>query len=307
MLAFYPCWVSCPSSVLRGLVGALLLCAMVSSPVRGDDAEIAKLLKDKGVKVTEPKGVVTAVAVPDGSKLTDADFAQIGRLVHLKSLDVNNGLNNDRLAMLANLAELENIQTNVAQVTDDGIKPLAKLKSLRNLKFFHPGPMFSGAGLAHLAELPHLERLTVAGSFAFNDEGMAAVAKLTKLIEFRSWHVGWTQEGVKKLKDLPQLKSLNLGQRLSYKVPACPTDETIAVVAEMKSLETLQLAESRLTLAALRQLKQLPAMKHLILEGIDMPKADVDRLKMDLPTVKIDWTEPNETYKKRIKALFGGE
>jgi len=273
--------------------------------VRGDDVDIGKLLKDKGVTVTEAKGVVTALAVADGSKLTDQDFGQIGRLVHLKTLDVNKGLTDDRIAQLASLGELEYLQTNLAQVTDDGLKPLARLKNLRILKLFHPGESFSGKGLAHLADLPHLERLTVAGSLAFNDEGMAAVAKLSRLQEFRTWHAGATQEGVKRLKDLKDLKSLYLGQRLTYKPPACPTDETIAIVAELKALEALQLGEARLTFNALRQLKQLPALKKLTLEGIDMPKADVERLRSELAMVKIDWTEPNEAYKKRIQALFG--
>lgn len=293
--------------ISRRFVAALLLFVLAACSVRADEAEIAKLLKEKGVMVTESKGTVTAVTVPDGAKLTDADFKQLTQLVHLKTLDLNNCLNNDRLAQLTNLAELEYLQTNLAQITDEGLKPLAQLKNLRNVKFFHPGKSFSGAGLAQLADLPHLERLTVAGSFEFNDEGMAAVARLTNLQEFRTWHVGVTQEGVKKLKELKNLKSLNLGQRLTYKPPACPTDETLAILAELKSLETLQLSEAHLTLTALEQLKQLPALKKLTLDGIDIPKADVERLRKDLPAVKIDWTEPNETYKKRIQALFGSE
>ncbi|OAI50714.1 hypothetical protein AYO44_05445 [Planctomycetaceae bacterium SCGC AG-212-F19] len=293
--------------LIPGCVSAFLLCALRPYPVRADESEIGKLLKDKGVAVTETKGVVTAVAVRDGGKLTDADFGQIGRLAHLKTLDLNNCLSNERLAQLTELAELEYLQTNLAQITDDGLKPLARLKNLRNLKFFHPGPSFSGAGLAHLAELPHLQQLTVAGSLAFNDEGMKAVAKLTRLQEFRTWHAGATQEGVKKLKELPNLKSLNLGQRLSYKPPACPTDETIAILADLKSLEVLQLSEARLTYTALLQLKKLPALKKLTLEGIDVLKLDVERLQKDLPMVKIEWTEPNETYQKRIRALFGSD
>jgi hypothetical protein len=207
---------------------------------------------------------------------------------------------------LADLAELEYLQTNLAQVTDDGLKPLARLKKLRNLKFFHPGKSFSGAGLAHLAELPNLDRLTVAGSLAFNDDGMAAVAKLTRLQEFRTWHAGQTQEGVKKLQALTNLKSLFLGQRLTYKPPACPTDETIALLVEMKSLESIQLDEARFTLAALQQLKQLPALKKLTLGGVDMAREDVERLRKEMPQVKIEWTAPTETYRKRIQALFGG-
>ena len=159
----------------------------------------------------------------------------------------------------------------------------------------------------HVRRLPHLERLTVAGSLAFNDEGMAAVARLTRLQEFRTWHAGATQEGVKKLKSLTNLKSLYLGQRLTYTPLACPNDDTLAIVAEMKSLESLQLDEARLSFAALQRLRQLPALKKLTLGGIDIPPADVERLKKELPTVKIEWTEPSEVYRKRIRALFGGE
>jgi hypothetical protein len=244
--------------------------------------------------------------VPDGSKLTDDEFRQLTCLSHLKMVSLSNGLDDERLALLTTLAELEYLQTNLAQITDEGVKPLAKLKSLKNLKFFHPGKAFSGAGLAHLEKLPNLERLTVAGSLAFNDDGMAAVARLTGLKEFRTWHAGGTDEGVRKLKELKQLKSLYLGQRLTYKPPACPTDATIALLTEMKSLESLQLDEARLTFPALQQLSKLPALKKLILGGIDIPRAEVERLRRELPQVKMDWTEPNEAYQRRIRALFGG-
>lgn len=291
----------------QATVWASLLCWLCWSPVHADDAAIGKLLKEKGVAVTESKGAVTAVMVQDGSKLTDADFRQLGRLKELKILNLNNCLNDERLAQLTGLADLEYLQTNLAQVTDDGLKPLALLKNLRNVKFFHPGKSFSGAGLAHLAELPHLERLTVAGSLSFGDEGMVAVARLTQLKEFRTWHAGQTAKGMKHLTALKNLQSLYLGQRLTYQPPACLSDETIAILAEMKALESLQLEEAQLTLPALRQLKHLPALKQLTLGGIDMPEAEVERLRKELPQVVIKWTKPNETYLKRIRALFGSE
>ena len=291
---------------IRGSILALVVIALFSGPAGADDAEIARLLKDKGAEVTMSDGAVTAVTVKDGSKLTDDDFRQITRLGRLKTLDLSNCLNDERLTQLTTLEALEYLQTNLAQVTDDGVKPLARLKNLKTLKFFHPGKSFSGAGLAHLAELPNLRSVTVAGSLAFNDDGMAAVAHLTGLTEFRSWHAGWTEEGVKKLRALKNLKSLYLGQRLTYEPPACPTDETVGVLAEMKSLESLQLDEARLTYGALQRLKQLPALKKLTLGGIDIPKEDVERLKQELPQVKVEWTEPTEVQQKRIRALFGG-
>jgi hypothetical protein len=110
---------------------------------------------------------------------------------------------------------------------------------------------------------------------------------------------------VKKLKDLPNLKQLTLGQRLAYKPPTTLSDETLAVLAEMKTLETLQLEEARLKPEALRRLKEVPELKKLVLEGIDIPEADIEALRRDMPKVEIKWTRPNEVYMKRIQALFG--
>jgi hypothetical protein len=272
-----------------------------------DDAEIGKLLKGRGAEVTESKGTITSVNVSDGVKFGDEGFRDLLRLPHLKMLSLSNGLNDERVAQLTALTELEYLQTNLAQVTDDGVKSFARMTNLKNLKFFHPGKSFSGAGLAQLAGMPNLQHLTVAGSFAFNDDGMAAVAKLPKLKEFRTWHAGGTNEGVKKLTALKNLKSLHLGQRLTYKSPACPNDETLPILAEMTSLESLILDEARLSFSALEQLKRLPNLKTLKLSGIDIAKGDVERLKTEMPRVKIEWTEPNETYQKRIRALFGNK
>jgi hypothetical protein len=287
-----------------GIILGFLAASLCSSPVYGGEAEILKVLKEKGATVTEKRGVASELSIKDCTKWTDADFRQLGQLTRLKSLSVGLGLTDQAVALLSGLAELERFSSNGMQVSDEGLKPLAKLKKLHSLAFFHPGKTFSGSGLACLAELPNLEHLTVAGSFAFKDEGMAAVGKLTRLKEFRTWHAGQTDEGVKSLKSLKNLKSLHLGQRLALKPPACPSDETLAVLAELKSLEALQLDETRLTLAALAQLKQLPGLKKLTLGGIEIPEADVERLRQKLPAVEIKWTKPSDAYSKRIRSLF---
>jgi hypothetical protein len=270
-----------------------------------DDAEVVKLLREKGVKVVESKGVATSAEVGDCSKWTDDDFKLLARLSHLKNLSFGPGLGDAHLPLLAGLAELDTVQTNLSLLTDDGMKGFAAFKSLKILKFFHPSKAFTGTGLAALSEMASLERLTVAGSLAFADDGMAAVGKLTRLKEFRTWHAGQTLEGVKKLKELPNLKNLTLGQRLAYKPPTTVADETLEVLAELKSLETLQLEEARLKVDSLIKLKQLPELKKLTLEGIELTEADLERLRGELPKVDIKWTKPSEVYQKRIDALFG--
>ena len=180
-----------PELSFRRTVLALVVIALSAVPAGADDAEIAKVLKDKGAEATESDGVVTGLTVKDGSKLADDDFHQLTRLRRLKTLDLSNGLNDERISQLIALEGLEYLQTNLAQVTDDGLKPLAKLKNLKTLKLFHPDKSFSGVGLAHLADMPNLRSMTVAGSLAFGDHGMAAAAQLTGLTEFRSWHAGY--------------------------------------------------------------------------------------------------------------------
>jgi len=283
------------------MLAAILLTFLAAT----DDAEVARLLREKGVKVTESKGIATSAEVGDCSKWTDEDFKQVARLSHLKSLSFGPGLADGHLPLLAGLAELESLQTNLALITDDGVKGLAGFKSLKIVKFFHPCKAFTGTGLSALKEMASLERLTVAGSLAFNDDGMAAVGTLTRLKEFRTWHAGQTLEGVKQLKGLTNLKNLTLGQRLAYKPPTTLADDTLEVLAELKSLETLQLEEARLKVESLALLKRLPELKKLTLEGIDLSEADLEKLRGELPQVDIKWTKPSDVYFKRINALFG--
>jgi hypothetical protein len=282
-----------------GSFAAVLIVAL------SQEGDAVRLLREKGAKVVETNGVATAVEAGDVARWTEEDLRQLARLPKLRILSLDGGPDDATVVHLAGLAELETLQTNRSELTDGGMKALASLRKLKNLKLFHPGKAFTGTGLAHLADLPDLERLTVAGSLQFGDEGMGAVAKLVRLKEFRTWHAGQTIEGVKKLRELKALKHLTLGQRLAYKPPATVSDETIPILAELATLESLQLEEARLSFGALQRLESLPALKRLTLQGIDLPEADVERLRARLPKVELKATKPNEAYQKRIQALFG--
>jgi hypothetical protein len=280
---------------------ALLLAPALSA----SNADIEAALKAKGAEPVESKGALTGLSFRDCTGLTAGDCQQIHQLSHLKSLSFGKGFNDAELKALGAMPELETLNANGMEVSDAGIGALAQSPNLKSIAIFHPGKGFTGAGLAALAKLPRLERLTVAGSTEFADAGMAAVASLGQLKEFRTWHSGVTLEGVKKLPALKQLTSLTLGQRLSRTPPTTLSDEAIAVLADCSSLEALNLQEARLTLSALGQLKKLPKLKRLTLDGIDLPEADVTALKAQLASVDIRWTAPNGPAKQRIDALFG--
>ena len=62
-----------------GPLAALLLSALCPLSAAADDAEVVKALKDKGAEAAAAKGVVTALAVRDGSKMTDAEVRTLRR------------------------------------------------------------------------------------------------------------------------------------------------------------------------------------------------------------------------------------
>jgi hypothetical protein len=281
--------------------------------VRADDAATAASLRALGGEATVTRGAVTKVSFRDCSKLGAPEFKAIGELKSLKSLTLYGsckGLTDETLAHFAGLTALEELGTDGIQVTDAGLKHLAALPSLRSASFFHiafPDKGFTGAGFAAFKSLPKLERLTVAGT-PFNDQGMAAVAELTQLKEFRTWHTYQTQAGNEHLLKLTGLRSLMLGQRLRQyggKPNALSIDDsTLATLAKMKSLESLGLDEVRLSHTALAQLKALPNLKKLSLQRADISEADLAKLRADLPGVAIDFKPMTDEERKKLDTFL---
>jgi len=272
-------------------------------PLHGGEAEIAAAIAAKGGKVTQAaSGTVTAVSIPTCAGWTAEDYGMLAKLPALKMVSFGQGFDDTGLKAIGVLTEVENFSSNGMNATDDGIAPLAEWKKLKSVAFFHPGKSFTGTGLRSFTDLPALERLTVAGSLEFGDAGMAAVGTLTQLQQFRTWHTGVTVAGVKELWPLKKLTSLTLGQRLSYKPPLTVSDEVVPLVAKMTSLQSLSLAEARLSAAALGTLRGL---KVLTLDGIEITGGDAATVKEALAGVEVKWTAPNEVYRKRIEALFG--
>jgi len=278
-----------------------------------DDLSASVKLTELGAQLTHSKGVVTKVFFKDCSKLGDAEFRLIGQLHELKSLTLYGqckGLTDETLPHLSGLSQLEELGTDGIQVSDAGLSKLTALTNLRSLSFFHPSfgmKGFDGSGFAALKGLPNLERLTIAGT-PFNDQGMAAVAEIKQLVDFRTWHTYQTQAGNESLTKLPELKSLWLGQRLrrydGASNAASLDDSTMDILTKLKTLESLTLDEARLSLPALLRLKQLPHLKTLELRRIEIPAADIETLRTALSAVKIDWKPMTEEERSKLEAFL---
>lgn len=275
-----------------------------SGRLLGDDSETLKHLEQKGAKVSPAAQGAVSVSVNDCSTWTEDDYKALGAASRVTHLSLGKGFAESSLPWLKGLVDLEVVSTNVMQVTDEGVKAFAQFPKLQRLAFFHPPKAFTGAGLADLAEMHSLEELTVAGSFDVGDDALLAISKIKSLKRVRIWHAGNTNEGVRHLKELPALESLTLGQRLTNTPPACPDAETIASLLEIETLKSLALWEARLDYDTLAQLKQLPRLTQLTLDGVDISNADVERLKKEMPSVAITMTKPTDVYMKRIDQLF---
>ena len=273
---------------------SVLLCALAGCLQAADVESLKKL----GAKVAE---AVTQVQVKCDA-FTEVDFKTLGSFTTIKDLTISGKtITDDTLALLTGLTELERLSSDGIQLTDDGWKHFAKFQKLKSLAFFHPAfrsEKFTGSGLAYLKTLPNLERLTFAGSTA-GDVAMESIGQLTHLKEFRTWHTAQTQAGNAHLARLP-LTSLRIGQRLpnGKDSPISFDESTMAVIAQIKTLESLELTEARLSAAIIPQLQSLPKLTKLKIQTVDISAADVDAIKAALPHCKVDFAPMSDAEKE---------
>jgi hypothetical protein len=261
-------------------------------------------LKKLGAKITETAGVVTQVSVKCDA-FSEFDFRVLGSFTTIKDLTISGRtITNETMALLTGLTELERLSSDGIQLTDEGFKHFASFKNLKSLSLFHPAfrsEGFTGSGLAHLKALPSLERLTFAGSTA-GDIALEAIGQLTQLKEFRTWHTAQTQAGNAHLLKLP-LTAIRIGQRLpswGKDSPISFDESTLLTLAKLKTLESLELTEARLTAKIIPHLLALPKLTKLKIETVDISVGDVDAIKASLPNCKVDFKPMSDAEKEAL-------
>jgi hypothetical protein len=261
-------------------------------------------LKKLGAKITETAGVVTQVSVKCDA-FSESDFRVLGSFTTIKDLTISGRtITNETMALLTGLTELERLSSDGIQLTDEGFKHFASFKNLKSLSLFHPALRsegFTGSGLSHLKALPSLERLTFAGSTA-GDIALEAIGQLTQLKEFRTWHTAQTQAGNAHLLKLP-LTAIRIGQRLpswGKDSPISFDESTLLTLAKLKTLESLELTEARLTAKIIPHLLALPKLTKLKIETVDISVGDVDAIKAALPNCKVDFKPMSDAEKEAL-------
>jgi len=139
------------------------------------------------------------------------------------------------------------------QITDTGLKEVAKLQQLKGLGL--NDTKITDAGLVELAELQKLTGLDL---------------RRTKI----------TDAGLVELAKLQQLEGLGLtGTKIS--------DEGLKEVAKLQQLTTLGLDNTQITDAGLKELAEVHKLKYLVLIKTKVTKEGVAELKKALPNCRI--------------------
>lgn len=219
------------------------------------------------------------IAKPDGAKTTEVSVTGLKADPKAAAATASVRIDNATGHVVA-------VTSNGAKFTDDEFAIFTGFPELTALTLWHNSGGFTGTGAAHLATLPKLERLTLAGG-GLNDAGMAAAAKLTNLHELRAWHCRFTDAGVAALRKHPSLESISIGPSWESTI----TDKSLEPLADCPKLHKLTITETWLTWDG--GLKHLPKLNGTLTDldlGICLIEpADVERLRKELPNTKIIW------------------
>jgi hypothetical protein len=191
--------------------------------------------------------------------------------------------------VLARLPHLTSIHFGSGQFPTAGLVDLKHLAHLRSLSF--GGAEFQAPALGTLKDLTQLEALTFYNCRGITDEGVKHLAGLTQLKSlsfyseqlFRPREAQWrvTDAGVAQLKRLVWLEHLDLfGHDLS--------DRSVNVLTGMSELRDLALSGHGLTDAGLDGLARLPKLRKLRLFETAVTTNGVAALKRRLQNIQVE-------------------
>ena len=164
---------------------------------------------------------------------------------------------NRGLAWLRDVSRLKVLQVgNASGVNDDGLAQMGKLPEVEELCLEHVN--VSDKGLAFLSSMPRLRSLSLQ-YVSISDDALAALGKVTALESLNLGslkHVG--DKTVVALERLPRLRELTLAQ----------TGVSDGGLQHLnRAIESLNLFETRVTDAGMKSLEPLTKLKHLDVTG----------------------------------------
>lgn len=252
---------------MRCLFGLALAVSVFGCAARADDAEGA------AVKWVESVG----------GKFTRDDAAPGKPVNGVNFGAANKKVTNDGLKELKALKSLKTLVVFFSeQIGDEGAKHVGQLTTLEKLTLGNTG--VTDAGVAELKDLKNLKSLTLSGNIRMTDKSADTIKNFVALEEL-SLPSTFTETGIRKLTGLKKLKSLYLGGCVEL------DDSAVKVIADnMPDLEYLELGATsgtNITDAAVADLAKLKKLTKLGLSGSKVTASGVGALREKLPDCTI--------------------
>ncbi|MBN9119698.1 MAG: hypothetical protein J0I06_11170 [Planctomycetes bacterium] len=155
----------------------------------------------------------------NGTALSDDGFKEFAKLKNLRSLTIwhlgwqNKALTGKGFSALAECPRLERFNFAGSTVGDDGLKALAAVKTLTEVVCYHT--RITDDGLKHLKSLPRLKAVNVGPQFSMRlgEPGLATLAEIPTLERITYDETVLTRAGsLDRLKALKNLKELVLNK-----------------------------------------------------------------------------------------------
>lgn len=217
-----------------------------------------------------------------GGKFTRDDTAPGKPVNGVNFGAANKKVTNDGLKELKALKSLKTLVVFFSeQIGDAGMKHVGQLTALEKLTLGNTG--VTDAGVAELKDLKNLKSLTLSGNIRMTDKSADTIKTFAALEEL-SLPSTFTDDGVKALSGLKKLKTLYIGgARLS--------DASVSAIAlAMPDLENLELGTpsgTEITDAAVPDFAKLTKLKKLGLSGAKLSESGVKALRAKLPDCAI--------------------
>ena len=206
-----------------------------------------------------------------GADITSQGLKYITELKSLEQLYAPSGLTNEGLTEIVRLSTLKALYIKNHNLTNTDLAHLAKLPLLEELDLAGTGRV-NDAGLAHLANAPHLRYLMLHGE-TFTDAGIAHLKNCPSL---RILHFGYlkhlTDSAVIHLSQIPQL------ERISFHWNENITDAGIIHLIKLKSLSMLNIKRSKVTGEGFEHLAKIKTLENLTLPDAGVTDAGVDHI-----------------------------
>lgn len=233
----------------------------------------------------------------DGSKVTDIGLSYLPRLKNLKTLTIGHdapGITDRGLKHLAECEQLRDLILESPNITDNGLKHLAEYEPLREL--WLKSPKITDDGLTHLAERQRLRRLTLLCP-KISSQGLQNL-NIAKMLDMRDLRLSGSKvgdEGLALLKGLHELRALD--------VEDCPVTDAGLKHVPATSLERLNIARTRVTIASIDHLATLPQLYDISLGGPAVTDEWLKRLPPSIQNLTLVDSKVTNTGLQHLKSL----